>query len=507
MTRDPLPDGTGVAVADPPSTTLSRHRTGVPLRPNRTGVPLRPNRTGVPLRPNRTVVTLRPNRTVVTLRRNRTVAALSGLTATTAVFGSLPALGALEFVAATFGLLLAGYLAMTARLRALAAARDMSTAFGGAAGDLAWDDFVRQLSGSLAAPDAPSVRGATPRDRAGAPAARRVTAGEPAPGDATGEGGTIGGLDLLRFAGLYALGWALTPAAALLRWAGRSRSGLDRARVARLVLDLQERGRSQSLRLLAAGAAAGASMAVTTGAVAATGAAALDADTPAAAPATASAPSPVAAAGSPYVVRPGDTLWLLAARFGTTVQALAAANGIADPDLIYAGQTLRVVGPTAGTAAGAAPSAPVSAPPPPPPPAPPAAAAPPSAPPAPPAAGSAQQVAVQVALQQVGKPYQWGGAGPAAFDCSGLVTYAYAAAGVALPHYTVSQYTDTVRVAASELAPGDIVFYQTSSGAQPGHEALYLGGGQVVAANSPGTRVQVQPITYDGPVIGYGRVP
>src|SRR5579883_3360219 len=204
MTRDPLPDGTGVAVADPPSTTLSRHRTGVPLRPNRTGVPLRPNRTGVPLR---------PNRTVVTLRRNRTVAALSGLTATTAVFGSLPALGALEFVAATFGLLLAGYLAMTARLRALAAARDMSTAFGGAAGDLAWDDFVRQLSGSLAAPDAPSVRGATPRDRAGAPAARRVTAGEPAPGDATGEGGTIGGLDLLRFAGLYALGWALTPAA------------------------------------------------------------------------------------------------------------------------------------------------------------------------------------------------------------------------------------------------------------------------------------------------------
>jgi cell wall-associated NlpC family hydrolase len=111
-----------------------------------------------------------------------------------------------------------------------------------------------------------------------------------------------------------------------------------------------------------------------------------------------------------------------------------------------------------------------------------------------------------VALAQVGKPYVYGGAGPNSFDCSGLVMYAWAAAGVSLPHYSVSQYSGTARITEAELEPGDIVFYDNESGPQPGHEALYIGNGQVVAANTTGTDVQTQSITYDGTPMGFGRV-
>jgi cell wall-associated NlpC family hydrolase len=84
--------------------------------------------------------------------------------------------------------------------------------------------------------------------------------------------------------------------------------------------------------------------------------------------------------------------------------------------------------------------------------------------------------------------------------------YAWAAAGVSLPHYTVSQYDDTTRISAGQLLPGDLVFYDNYDGPQPGHVAMYIGGGQVVAANETGTNVQTQSISWDGTIIGYGRV-
>jgi cell wall-associated NlpC family hydrolase len=114
--------------------------------------------------------------------------------------------------------------------------------------------------------------------------------------------------------------------------------------------------------------------------------------------------------------------------------------------------------------------------------------------------------AVKVALKQLGKPYVYAAAGPNSFDCSGLVLYAWLRTGVWLPHYSVSQYTDTARVTRAGLLPGDIVFYDTYYGPQPGHVALYIGGGMVVSANRPGTNVQVQTLGYDGTIIGYGRV-
>ena len=208
------------------------------------------------------------------------------------------------------------------------------------------------------------------------------------------------------------------------------------------------------------------------------------------------------AVGGTYTVRAGDTLSSIAARFGTTFQSLASINGISNANVIEVGQVLRLGGPAVAAPTGGASlaSAPIAT----------APAAPTATAPstdtvtAPAATGAAEAVAV--ARAQIGKPYQWGGAGPGSFDCSGLVMYAWAAAGVSLPHYTVSQYDDTTRITESELQPGDLVFYDTGDGAQPGHVTMYIGGGQVITADSPGTLIKIVPITWDGTPMGFGRV-
>jgi peptidoglycan endopeptidase LytE len=208
---------------------------------------------------------------------------------------------------------------------------------------------------------------------------------------------------------------------------------------------------------------------------------------PGASPAPSGGASAASAGTGSYTVVAGDTLSGIAARFGTTWEALAQANSLSDPNLIFPGEVL-AIGP-----AGAS-SAPVSAP----------APAPTPAPAV--SSSAAAQIAVRTALAQLGKPYQWGGAGPDSFDCSGLVMYAWEAAGVSLPHYTVSQYDVTLRISEGQLEPGDLVFYDTGDGAQPGHVTLYIGGGQVVTADSPGTVIKVVPLDWDGTPMGFGRV-
>jgi cell wall-associated NlpC family hydrolase len=207
--------------------------------------------------------------------------------------------------------------------------------------------------------------------------------------------------------------------------------------------------------------------------------------------ATAAGPIP---AGT-YTVVAGDTLGSIAARFSTTYETLAAANNISDPNLIYPGQLLRLTTtsvPTGSAATEAATPLVTSLP---------AVQAPQTQ-----AASTPAQVAVKVALGQVGKPYVWAGAGPADFDCSGLVMYAWEAAGVSLPHYSVSQFYDTTRISESELQPGDLVFYNNGEGPQPGHVTMYVGNGQVVAADYPGTDVRVEPLSHDGTPMAFGRV-
>lgn len=132
---------------------------------------------------------------------------------------------------------------------------------------------------------------------------------------------------------------------------------------------------------------------------------------------------------------------------------------------------------------------------------------PPTRPAPPPSATWTQQaaVAVHTALAQVGTPYVWGGASPGGFDCSGLVMYAWSAAGVQLPHYSVSQYDVTTHLTESELLPGDIVFYNSPYDGYLGHEAMYIGNGRVVQAPMTGMDVQVTSITWAGPPVAFGR--
>ncbi len=191
-----------------------------------------------------------------------------------------------------------------------------------------------------------------------------------------------------------------------------------------------------------------------------------------------------------YTVQAGDTLSSIAARFGTNFEALAQINGIADPNIIEVGQVLRLSGAASQGAASVAARRPAA-----------------SIAPAPaPAASSRAEIALRTALAQIGKPYQWAGAGPGTFDCSGLVMYAWEAAGVQLAHYTVSQYSETTRIAESQLQPGDLVFYDTGGGAQPGHVTMYIGNGQIVTADSPGTVIRVENLDWDGIPMGFGRV-
>jgi cell wall-associated NlpC family hydrolase len=108
-----------------------------------------------------------------------------------------------------------------------------------------------------------------------------------------------------------------------------------------------------------------------------------------------------------------------------------------------------------------------------------------------PGVSSAAAVAVAAAEGRVGDPYVWGAAGPGAFDCSGLVMWAYAQAGVSLPHYSGSQYDETIHIPMSDLEPGDLVFP-----ADPGvHVAMYIGNGEIVQAPYTGANVQIVPLT------------
>ena len=185
--------------------------------------------------------------------------------------------------------------------------------------------------------------------------------------------------------------------------------------------------------------------------------------------------SPAPAAASSYVVRPGDTLSAIAARFCGSAGAfpsLAAASGIRNPDLIYPGRvvTLTCSGARAAVASYSPPVAKAK-----------------SVPAAAPASSSAGRV-VAFALAQVGKPYVWAAAGPRAFDCSGLVMAAYATVGVRLPHQSESLLGYGYAVSRSQLRPGDVVW------PYHGHVMIYIGDGKVVEAANPRQGVRISTI-------------
>lgn len=105
-----------------------------------------------------------------------------------------------------------------------------------------------------------------------------------------------------------------------------------------------------------------------------------------------------------------------------------------------------------------------------------------------PADGSRVAVVIAFALAQVGKPYVWAAAGPGAYDCSGLVMAAFARVGISLPHQTGGIIGRGRPVGRGELQPGDIVFPSS------GHVGIYIGGGRMVHAPTPGDHVRVAPV-------------
>jgi cell wall-associated NlpC family hydrolase len=120
-----------------------------------------------------------------------------------------------------------------------------------------------------------------------------------------------------------------------------------------------------------------------------------------------------------------------------------------------------------------------------------------------PAPSAVVATAIAFAVRQVGKPYEWGAAGPNAYDCSGLVFAAYAAAGIHIARTTFGWQQDGPSVPLDSIQPGDLLFSAGSDGtnADPGHVVMYLGGGQIIQAPQRGEDIQIDPLSLAGVVV------
>ncbi|MGH3126205.1 MAG: C40 family peptidase, partial [Streptosporangiaceae bacterium] len=116
--------------------------------------------------------------------------------------------------------------------------------------------------------------------------------------------------------------------------------------------------------------------------------------------------------------------------------------------------------------------------------------------------------ALRAAESRRGLPYVWGAAGPSSFDCSGLVQWAFAQAGVSMPRVAADQARAGLAVPVSQLQPGDLLFYHTDP-TDPGyisHVAIYLGNGWMIQAPQPGMDVQMVPASFGAQFAGAIRV-
>jgi cell wall-associated NlpC family hydrolase len=110
--------------------------------------------------------------------------------------------------------------------------------------------------------------------------------------------------------------------------------------------------------------------------------------------------------------------------------------------------------------------------------------------------------AIQVAREQLGKPYQWGAAGPDSYDCSGLTMYSWGHAGVSLPHSAADQQGMGTSVSEADLQPGDLVFF----GSPAYHVALYIGNGMIIHAPTSGDVVKIVSLSSMPDYSGARRV-
>ncbi|GBD29092.1 D-gamma-glutamyl-meso-diaminopimelic acid endopeptidase CwlS [bacterium HR32] len=190
-------------------------------------------------------------------------------------------------------------------------------------------------------------------------------------------------------------------------------------------------------------------------------------------------PPAQAAETAVYTVQPGDTLWSIARRHGTTVARMAQLNGIPEDGVLRIGQSLRVPAATAS----APPRREVSSP-------------------------SRGLALVALARRFLGVPYRWGGTGNGGFDCSGFLYTLFQRFGITLPRTSFAMFRVGRPVSRSELRPGDLVFFTTYARG-PSHAGIYVGGGNFIHASSAGGGVRIDPLSkpyYHARYLGARRI-
>lgn len=167
-----------------------------------------------------------------------------------------------------------------------------------------------------------------------------------------------------------------------------------------------------------------------------------------------------------YTVAPGDTLYSIARRHGTTVEELMRLNGL-ETYLLKVGQVLLL-------------------------------------PPGPPPKDSPSEASgvddldpesplLKAVLKYLGRPYKYGANSPLAMDCSAFVAQVYAELGVALPRTSKEMYQALPPVPGKALLPGDLVFF-SFGGKEVDHVGVYLGRGVFAHASSYGSRVVIESL-------------
>jgi cell wall-associated NlpC family hydrolase len=121
---------------------------------------------------------------------------------------------------------------------------------------------------------------------------------------------------------------------------------------------------------------------------------------------------------------------------------------------------------------------------------------------------TALETMLKAAMSRRGMPYVWGAAGPREFDCSGLVQWSFAQAGIVMPRVAADQALTGPSIPVSQLQPGDLLFYHTdpTDPTYISHVTIYLGNGWMEQAPEPGLDVEVVPADFGTEFAGAVRV-
>jgi len=182
-----------------------------------------------------------------------------------------------------------------------------------------------------------------------------------------------------------------------------------------------------------------------------------------------------------YKVKPGDSLWKIARRSGTSVYELKKLNGVSANKPLKLGLVLKIPSKTTvhksvpasskhQSSRGSEPTKVASA------------------------VSERHDNVVRTALAYRGARYVRGGTGRSGFDCSGFTRYVYAKYGINLPHSSRAQVNHGVPVSRSQLKPGDLLFFQTR-GSRISHVGIYIGDGKFVHASTPRGGVRVDSLS------------